>query len=225
MDEANRIDAVVSTIRNALSDPQSIAGGFPLEMFDDEQRQFLRKTLHAVVSAYQDREIGVTRHVTLVWVLSDALAAKADTAVNRFHLCLASFMHDVGKAAVGEPVFMLPQKLTEEEDREKKRHTVLGGEICQRLGKPFVDIASFVRGHHENWDGTGYPNGLAGAAIPVMARLLRMSDVISALRTKRHYREAFSKEETLTIIRRIQSNAPVFDPLFLPFASELVALT
>ena len=225
MDEQTRIDAIVQTIRVAVDDVQSTNVDLQLTMFPAQKQQFLAKTFQAVLSTYQDREVGIARHLTLVWVLSDLLSKKAGISVDLFLLCLASFLHDIGKAAVLEPVFLLPRKLTQEEDAAKRKHTVLGGRICQKLGNPFAEVASAVRSHHENWNGSGYPNGLAGESIPLMARLLRVADVASALRTKRHYRDAFSLEESREILYRMQKSGPVFDPTLIPFIDELFQLT
>ncbi len=81
----------------------------------------------------------------------------------------AALLHDIGKLAVPEYIIAKPGKLTPAEFEKMKIHTVVGAEIVERIGFPYA-VAPIVRGHHERWDGTGYPDGLAGERIPIGAR-------------------------------------------------------
>ena len=128
---------------------------------------------------------------------------------------MGGFLHDVGKTAVPAEVLNKPGKLTEDEWALMKSHTTVGWDIVSELNFPW-DIAPLVRSHHERWDGSGYPDGLAGDAIPITARILCVADVYDALTTARSYRGALSHEEAIGIMDRDAGR--VFDPeLFLLF--------
>jgi putative nucleotidyltransferase with HDIG domain len=116
-------------------------------------------------------------------------------------LRMGGFLHDVGKTAVPAEILNKPGKLTDEEWEIMKSHTTVGDEIVAELNFPW-DIRPVVRNHHERWDGGGYPDGLAGEAIPLTARILCVADVYDALTTARSYRPALSQEEALRIMER-----------------------
>jgi putative nucleotidyltransferase with HDIG domain len=114
---------------------------------------------------------------------------------------MGGFLHDVGKTAVPLEILNKPGKLTDEEWVAMKNHTVAGAEIVGKLNFPW-EILPIVRSHHERWNGTGYPDGLAGEEIPFTARILCVADVFDALTTARSYRPAMSREEALQIMER-----------------------
>ncbi|HUP88778.1 MAG TPA: tetratricopeptide repeat protein, partial [Longimicrobiales bacterium] len=107
---------------------------------------------------------------------------------------MGAYLHDVGKTAVPTEVLNKPGKLTDEEWVQMQRHTVVGDQIVAELDFPW-DIRPLVRSHHERWDGTGYPDNLAGEDIPFTARILCVADVYDALTTARSYRPALPREE------------------------------
>jgi putative two-component system response regulator len=113
----------------------------------------------------------------------------------------ASPMHDIGKIAIPDAVLLKPGGLTPDEKEIMKGHAALGAKILEKGVSPYtrmgVDIAL---NHHERWDGTGYPNGLRGEAIPYAARLMNIADQYDALRSKRPYKPAFSHEKAVEII-------------------------
>ncbi len=117
-------------------------------------------------------------------------------------------LHDIGKVGIPDSILLKPGKLTDEEFEVIKTHPAKGAQVLQ-AAMDQVQVSSFlnigvqlVRHHHEKWDGSGYPDGLAGNHIPVSARIMAIADVYDALRTKRPYKEAFSHEEALKIIKK-----------------------
>jgi putative nucleotidyltransferase with HDIG domain len=127
---------------------------------------------------------------------------------------MGAFLHDLGKTEVPEEILNKPGKLTEEEFAIMARHTVIGDEMLAPVEFPW-DIRPMVRSHHERWDGKGYPDRLAGDAIPLPARILRIADVFDALTTARSYRRQLSPEEALEIMENDEGS---FDPeLFAVF--------
>jgi putative nucleotidyltransferase with HDIG domain len=114
---------------------------------------------------------------------------------------MGGFLHDVGKTAVPLDILNKPGKLTDDEWVAMKNHTVAGADIVEKLNFPW-QILPIVRNHHERWNGTGYPDGLAGEEIPYTARILCVADVYDALTTARSYRPAMTRDEALQIMER-----------------------
>ena len=112
----------------------------------------------------------------------------------------AAMLHDIGKLAVPEQILSKPGRLTPEEFEKMKIHPVVGAEILDRVHFPYP-VVPIVRSHHEKWDGSGYPDGLAGDAIPVGARILSAVDCFDALTSERPYRRAISPQEAMQFLK------------------------
>lgn len=112
----------------------------------------------------------------------------------------AALLHDTGKLAVPERILNKPGKLTPVEFEAMKRHVDVGADILSAIDFPYP-VVPIVRAHHENWDGSGYPRGLRGEAIPLGARILSVVDCYDALTSDRPYRPALSDEEAMRIIK------------------------
>ncbi len=126
-------------------------------------------------------------------------------------------LHDIGKVGVPDSILLKPGRLTPEEFEVMKTHTTLARDAIEaterRLGRdvPFLRFAKEIAAsHHEKWDGSGYPQGLSGEAIPLSARLMAVADVYDALISRRVYKPAFPHEEAVTII--MQGRGAHFDP-------------
>jgi putative two-component system response regulator len=111
-------------------------------------------------------------------------------------LRIASWLHDIGKIGVPESILLKPGPLNAEEGRIMQEHPVIGENICKPL-KSLRRILPVIRHHHEKMDGSGYPDGLRGEAIPLKARILQIADIYDALTTNRPYRGALPPEEAL----------------------------
>ena len=122
----------------------------------------------------------------------------------------AALLHDTGKLAVPERILNKPGKLTEAEFETMKLHVDVGADILSSIDFPYP-VVPIVRAHHENWDGTGYPNGLKGIEIPIGARILSVVDCYDALTSDRPYRAAMSDGEALDIIRARRGT--MYDPV------------
>ncbi len=148
---------------------------------------------------------------------------------NIFH---TSPLHDIGKVGISDTILLKPGKLTPEEFSIMKTHTTIGAETLQSVAAQFPDNAfvsmgiEIARSHHERWDGNGYPDGLAGDAIPVAARIMAIADVYDALRSKRCYKDAFSHEKSRNIILEGAGTqfAPMATTAFEKAEEEIVAL-
>lgn len=109
------------------------------------------------------------------------------------------FLHDLGKVAVPEAILLKPGPLTPDERGTIQRHPVIGEEICRPL-RSLAAVLPIIRHHHERLDGSGYPDGLSGDAIPQSARIMQVVDVYDALTSDRPYRSALSPEAALEIL-------------------------
>ncbi len=124
-------------------------------------------------------------------------------------LFAGALLHDIGKLAVPEYILNKPGKLTEAEFAKMKIHPTVGGDILRRVNFPYP-VEDIVRYHHEKWDGSGYPKGLKGEAIPLVARIISVVDFYDATRCDRPYRKGMKREESLTLLRSMAGSA--FDP-------------
>ena len=124
----------------------------------------------------------------------------------------ASLLHDMGKLAVPEHILNKPGKLTSAEFDRMKLHASIGADILSSIHFPYP-VIPIVRHHHENWDGTGYPDGLAGIAIPLGARILSVIDCFDALTSDRPYRPRLTTEQALGIL--VQRRGVMYDPLIV----------
>jgi putative two-component system response regulator len=171
-----------------------------------------------------DTGVHIVRIGYLAWALALALGESADWALL---LRQAAPMHDVGKIGVADRVLKKPGPLDTTERAEMNQHPRIGAEILGRSRIPLFQLAAEVAlGHHEKWDGSGYPSGLAGEDIPLSARIVAVVDFYDALTMDRCYRPAFSEERVLEMLREQRGRA--FDPrlvdVFLARADEMLAL-
>jgi putative nucleotidyltransferase with HDIG domain len=121
-----------------------------------------------------------------------------------------ALLHDVGKIEVRREVLNKPGALTDSEFDEVKKHTVVGALMVERVAR-FGKVHELVRWSHERWDGDGYPDGLAGVAIPLGARVISVCDAYDAMVSNRPYRSAMSLPEALTELRA--GSGSQFDPV------------
>jgi diguanylate cyclase (GGDEF)-like protein/putative nucleotidyltransferase with HDIG domain len=124
-------------------------------------------------------------------------------------LLAGALLHDIGKLAVPEYILNKPGKLTESEFAKMKIHPIVGAEILKRVNFPYP-VEDIVRYHHEKWDGTGYPQGLKGENIPLVARIISVVDFYDATRCDRPYRVGMKREDSLALLNKMAGTA--FDP-------------
>ena len=126
-----------------------------------------------------------------------------------FWFRIGAVLHDVGKIAVPSEILNKPGRLTPEERVIMEQHAAAGAELLSSIDFPW-DILPMVRGHHERWDGSGYPDGLAGEEISLSARIVCVADVFDALTTDRPYRRGFTRDEALMMMAA--ERGKTFDP-------------
>lgn len=198
------------------------------QMVDDktEAATELKNTLlkqTAVLVEYRDDPTG--RHIDRIQgyisILLDAMQEQdvysEKLSTLDFDLVIqTSALHDVGKVAVKESILLKPGRLTDDEYEEIKKHTTIGKKIIERAqvsraNQAFFEYAkTFAVSHHEQWNGKGYPYGLAGKDIPLLGRIMALADVYDALVSKRPYKNALSHEKAVDII--MADREKQFDP-------------
>ncbi|MDR2965329.1 MAG: HD domain-containing protein [Treponema sp.] len=162
-------------------------------------------------------------------VVASGLYKEQSSLWNIDQIVLASLLHDVGKGEIDDMILRKPGKLDPVEFEVVKRHTLLGGEIIKKIQKvsgksEFLNNAfTIAMYHHEKWDGTGYPKGLAEEEIPLLARLMAIIDVYDALVSERPYKKPFTHKEAMDIIQEAKGSsfAPALTDVFLSIADKL----
>jgi putative two-component system response regulator len=183
----------------------------------------------ASIAEVRDRETGlhILRTQEYVRVLAETLAKDSpyakDLSPEQITLySKAAVLHDLGKVGIPDSILLKPGKLTADEFETMKKHAKMGADAIwhalseekDTTGLEFLFVAmDIAHYHHEKWDGTGYPDGLAGADIPLPARLMAMADVYDAVISPRVYKNAFSPDKAASII--IENSGTHFDPVLV----------
>ena len=168
------------------------------------------RTIEALAVAIEAKDQTTETHLRRVQVY--ALEIGKRLGLDKLELqglCTAALLHDVGKLAIPEHIISKPGRLTPEEFERMKIHPIVGSEIVARMKLPYPAVP-IVRSHHEKWDGTGYPDGLVGEAIPIGARILAAVDYLDALVSDRPYRRALNLKEAMEKVRA--ESGKCFDP-------------
>jgi len=156
----------------------------------------------ALARAMATRDEMTNEHARRVQIYAAALADAAGIEDRRMLAAIdaAALLHDIGKLGIPDRLLQKPGPLTADEYTQVKQHAILGADILSAVEFP-GPLASIVRHHHEHWDGTGYPDGLRGEAIPIGARVLAIVDCYDALTSDRPYRRSLSHDRAAAMIR------------------------
>lgn len=177
------------------------------------------ETIATISSMLEARDSYTKGHSVRVAEYSVMLAERAgwreQAILNLQHIAL---LHDIGKVGIPDHVLNKPGKLTEEEFAIIKSHTIIGADILKEI-KSIPEIEAGARYHHERYNGTGYPCGLAAEEIPAVARIIGIADAFDAMNSKRIYRDSLSSE----VIRKelVNGKGTQFDPYFLDIFLQL----
>jgi putative nucleotidyltransferase with HDIG domain len=173
-----------------------------------ELRRSYKATVLALANAVEARDAYTGRHAQRVAAYGVRVAHAAGVEVDP-QIEFGFLLHDIGKVAVPDAILFKPGPLTEHERALVRQHPEVGSQILRHI--EFLDEAkTVVRHHHERWDGTGYPDGVAGEAIPVPARVFALADALDAITSDRPYRAAVAFEKARTQI--VAEAGTQFDP-------------
>ena len=168
------------------------------------------ETIRALIHAVEAKDPYTRRHSEQVSHYAQGLARQAELPAAAIESTrLAGLLHDIGKISVPDDVLTKSGPLSDEEFHHIRRHPVVGAEILSQVSV-FAAEVDLVRSHHENWDGSGYPDGLAGEQIPLGARFLNLADAMDAMLMARTYKDAYPLEQMLSELERCAGSQ--FDP-------------
>ena len=188
-----------------------------LEQLDDAERVIL-----SLARAVEAKDTTTQGHCERLSLLSVALGEKLGLESRLLRaLDRAGVLHDIGKVGVPDPILFKEGPLDEKEWRTMRLHPVIGDEMIAPL-RSLQDVRPIIRHHHERWDGSGYPDGLAGNGIPLTARVLQIVDAYDALRSTRPYKRAFTHDEATGVLAE-EGERGLWDPKLLGEALDLFA--
>ena len=179
-----------------------------------------------IVAEYRDADTAA--HIQRMSLYATLLAQRLNLSADEVELVrVASPVHDVGKIGIPEGTLLKPSKLDPDEWETMKRHTTIGAQMLEGSSSELLQAGEVIAlTHHEKWDGSGYPNGLAGEDIPLWGRICAVADVFDSLTSKRPYKPAFSNEKALEIIK--EGRGSHFEPqlvdLFIDNFDEVVSI-
>lgn len=177
----------------------------------------------SIAAEYKDED--TADHIERMSGYAHIVARKLSLSPKQCELILSSSpMHDVGKLGIPDGILLKPGKLDSEEWDVMKTHTTIGARILEGSSSELLQAGEIIAlTHHEKWDGSGYPTGLAGEEIPIEGRITAIADVFDALTSRRPYKEPFSIEKSLSIIE--EGRGSHFDPAVVDaFAAEIDAV-
>ena len=171
-----------------------------IKQFTDEL-EHAENVLFALALSIEAKDPYTEGHCDRLSESSEALAKRLSLSEEeRIALRRGGVIHDIGKVAVPDQILLKPGPLTPEERKVMQRHTIVGAGICSPL-KSFRSVLPIMRHHHEKIDGSGYPDGLKGDAVPLTARILQTVDIYDALTTDRPYRKAMAPDRAFALMR------------------------
>ncbi|MDH3769526.1 MAG: response regulator [Nitrospirota bacterium] len=193
-----------------------------------ERTEQLKETqleiVHRLAQAAEHRDYETGSHIVRMshyaLILGRACGMNEEECDRLFH---ATPMHDVGKLGIPDRVLLKPGKLDADEWEIMKQHTVIGARLLSKSQSPVLQMGETIAlTHHERWDGSGYPNRLAGEDIPLVGRICALADVFDALSSKRCYKEPWPLEKVLQELRSMSGIH--FDPRLVEMFEELLPL-
>jgi len=191
---------------------QSVAITFENMNLQEDLQETQKELVYILADAVEARSKETGAHVKRVALCSEVLARLHGLPEEEVMLIKhASPLHDIGKVAIPDAILHKPGKLDAEEWETMQKHAQFGLDILQRSSRPLMKTGAVIAiSHHERWDGTGYPNRLAGEDIPIAGRITALMDVFDALGSRRSYKEVWSPDSISELI--LQERGKQFDP-------------
>jgi len=191
-----------------------------------ERSSIRSKVVDLIMNALFEKSDRESLHSNRVSVICQAIASKMNPDTSYVDkMRVSGLIHDIGKIGIDEKILNKAGRLDSNERNEIERHPEVGWRILSSTNE-FSEVAQFVRDHHEQWNGNGYPNGIKGEAIPIEARIISVADAYDAMISERPYKNALSKEEAVYELKRCSGSqfAPeivdVFVNQVLPYDSN-----
>lgn len=205
---------LLSTIGNHVT----IAIG-NIELFSSLQEAYLA-TVRSLAAAVDAKDTFTRGHSDKVATYATLIAAHMDLSHEQHTaLEMAAYLHDIGKIGVPEEILLKPGRLTDDEMVQMRHHPLIGANILKPVAFPWA-ITPIVRHHHEFWNGKGYPAGLKGEEIPLLARILCVADSYEAMTADRPYRKGRGADEAVEELRRCAGSQ--FDPIVVEHMEAVI---
>ena len=221
------VSALLLAVLRAISVWHIFLALFPLTLVHISFRGFLkqqteaRKTFERISRLLDERDHYTAVHSVEVADLAVQIAGALGLSQGQIErVDIAARVHDIGKVAIPDAILLKPGPLDDEEWEIMRRHPVISAELIEGL-EIYAPVAQAVRHEHERWDGSGYPDGLKGEQIPLIARVIAAADIYNALATDRPYRAAFPHDKVVEIIEDMKGadlDPMVADALLLVIA-------
>ncbi len=181
-----------------------VSSGIECALLLEKQRNLFLNTVTILAQAVELRDVYTGGHTNRVTAIALLLAKEARISEEDIEkIRIGTPLHDIGKIGIDDAILRKPSKLTPEEAEVMKLHTTKGADIIS-LVPDLKDIVPIVRSHHERWDGKGYPDGLKGEKIPLVARVVAIADSLDAMVSDRPYRKGMSMDAAFQEIRRVK---------------------
>jgi response regulator RpfG family c-di-GMP phosphodiesterase len=179
--------------------------------FNKSQNEIIHKLGEVVEFRSEEESIHVVRVSKITNIICESLGWSSEDSDN---ITLASVLHDLGKISISDSILYKPGKLDAEEFSKVINHTTVGNNLLKNSSQAVLKLAAVIAlEHHEKWDGTGYPNGKKGKNISIHARIVSIADVYDALRSRRSYKQPWSRKEAFDYI--LSERGQQFDPLIV----------
>ncbi len=202
------------------SDPAALAFSTHTSEHGSREDLALFGTVEALSALVEAHDHYTGQHTRRVAILATRVAlALGLNATEARMIGLSGRLHDIGKIGISDAVLQKPERLNEEEHASMQEHTIVGAEIITRIPS-LRALVPVIRAHHERWDGKGYPDGLAGMAIPLGARIVAVVDAYDAIITERYYQPARDATAALNELRRCAGTQ--FDPEIARVLEEML---
>lgn len=200
-----------ASVATALASQAAVA--YNNLMMDKKLNNAYRDTIYRLSAAAEYRDPETSHHLTRISHYCKIIAKHLGLSAEMQELMFdASPMHDIGKLGIPDAILLKPGKLTDDEREVMKTHPSIGADILGHSDSALLRMgASIALSHHEKYDGTGYPNGLKGEAIPLEGRIIALADVFDALASKRVYKAAWPIDKILQTI--LEDTGSHFDPM------------
>lgn len=188
----------------------SVSAGIESAQLLRKQRDLFLSSITILAQAVEMRDTCTGGHIARVTTYAQRLAEALDVPPQDLELIrIGAPLHDIGKIGIDDAILRKPDRLTPEEYQVMRQHTIKGDEILATI-PDLAPVRPIVRSHHERWDGKGYPDGLAGDAIPLLARIVAVADSFDAITSDRPYRSGLSPSVAFAEVEK--QSGTQFDP-------------
>lgn len=224
--EVAALDAGADTVLPATVHPRALRACVQSSLRRKASVEALDETetvLFTLAQSVEERDPALGQHCGRLALMGAAMGvALGLDAESILALQRGGYLHDVGKVAIPDSVLFKPGPLTDDEWVIMKSHPERGERICRNV-RSLAPVLPIIRSHHERWDGSGYPDGLRGEQIPLLARIVQLADIYDALTTARPYKPAFRPEDALRILQD-ETNKGWRDPKLMKTFVDLLPL-